>query len=113
MLCSFSTETSFIDDGPLVQFMYLVSTHMPGGVTVADLGLLLCPFSEEHYELPLFAVLIFTFVFDTWGIQEKKNKNSDYNSNSSQSYFINLFVKDMLQKYWKKKKRKKEKKKKR
>ena len=29
---------SFFDDEPLVEFMYLVFTRMPGGVTVGDSG---------------------------------------------------------------------------
>ena len=37
-------------------FMYLVFSRMPGGVTVGDLGLLLCPSSFEHYEVPLLIV---------------------------------------------------------
>ena len=44
----------FFDDVPLVEFMYLVFTRMPGGVTVDDVGLLLCPLSVECYYLPLF-----------------------------------------------------------
>ena len=38
----------------LVEFMYLAVTRMPGGVTVGDSGLLLCPLSVECYLLPLF-----------------------------------------------------------
>ena len=37
-----------------MQFIYLVFTRMPGGVTVDDVGLLLCPLSVECYYLPLF-----------------------------------------------------------
>ena len=33
---------SFFEDVPLVEFMYLVFTHMPGGVTVGDSGLCCC-----------------------------------------------------------------------
>ena len=42
------------DDVPVVEFIYLVFTCMPGGVTVGDSGLLLCPLSVECYLLPLF-----------------------------------------------------------
>ena len=45
---------SFFEAVPLVEFMYLVFTRMPGGVTVDDVGLLLCPLSVECYYLPLF-----------------------------------------------------------
>ena len=31
---------------------------MPGGVTVGDAGLLLCPLSVERYSLPLFIILL-------------------------------------------------------
>ena len=43
--CSLSS----FDDVPLVEFMYLVSTHMSGGVSVGDSDLLLCPISVELY----------------------------------------------------------------
>ena len=33
---------SFIEDVPLVEFMYLVFTRTPGGVTVGDSGLCCC-----------------------------------------------------------------------
>ena len=38
-------QVSFFEDAPLAEFMYLVFTSMPGGVTV---GLLLCPLSVGH-----------------------------------------------------------------
>ena len=34
---------------PLVEFIYLVLTRMPGEVTVGESGLLLCPSSVERY----------------------------------------------------------------
>ena len=34
---------------PLVEFLYLVCTCMPGGVTVGDSGLVLGPLSVKHY----------------------------------------------------------------
>ena len=43
----------FFDDVPLVEFIDGVFTRMPGGVTVSDSGLLLCPLSVERYQLPL------------------------------------------------------------
>ena len=42
------------EDASLVEFMYLVFARMPGGVTVNDSDLLLCPLSVERYKLPLF-----------------------------------------------------------
>ena len=40
---------SFFEDIPLVEFVYLVFTHMSGAVTVGDSGLLLCSSSFERY----------------------------------------------------------------
>ena len=44
---------SFFEDVALVEFVYLVFTRMPGGITVGDSGLLLCPLSVERCELLL------------------------------------------------------------
>ena len=40
---------SFFEDVPLVEFMYTVSTCMPGGVTEGDSGQLLCPLSVKRH----------------------------------------------------------------
>ena len=40
---------SFFEGVPFVEFIYFVFTRMPGGVTVGDSGLLLCPLSVERY----------------------------------------------------------------
>ena len=37
-----SLGASFFEDVPLVEFMYLALTRMPGGVTVGDSGLCCC-----------------------------------------------------------------------
>ena len=37
-----SLEASFSEDVPLVEFMYVVFTRTPGGVTVGDSGLCGC-----------------------------------------------------------------------
>ena len=39
---------SFFEDVPSVEFMYLVFTRMPGGVTVGDSGLCCCVPSAER-----------------------------------------------------------------
>ena len=43
---------SFFKDAPLVEFMYLVFTRTPGGVTEGDSILLLCPLSGGALLLP-------------------------------------------------------------
>ena len=45
---------SFFEDVPLVEFIYLVFTRTPGGVTVGFRSLLLCPLSIERYYFPSF-----------------------------------------------------------
>ena len=35
----YATGASFLEDVPLVEFIYVVYTRMPGGVTVSDSGL--------------------------------------------------------------------------
>ena len=42
---------SFLEDVPLVEFMYTVSTCMLGEVTIGNSGLLLCPLPGECYKL--------------------------------------------------------------
>ena len=40
---------TFFENALSLEFMYLEFTRMPGGVTVGDSGLLLCPLSVERY----------------------------------------------------------------
>ena len=42
-------EASFLEEVPLMEFIYLVVTRTPGGVTVSDSGLLSCLVSVERY----------------------------------------------------------------
>ena len=54
---------SCFEDVPLVEFVYLVFTRMPGGVTVGDSGLCVCVcvcvcvLSVDRYYFPLFGDL--------------------------------------------------------
>ena len=52
-----STQGTFFEETPLVEFSYLVFTGMPCGVTAGNSGLWLCPLSVECYSLPLLVEL--------------------------------------------------------
>ena len=54
---------SFFEDVPLVEFMYLAFTRMPGGVTVGDSGLCCCVPCLSSGIIFLLVFLFFVFCF--------------------------------------------------
>ena len=67
-LCA--TGASYFGDVPLVEFVYLVFTCMPGGVTVGDSGLCCCvPCLSSAFISLCLLILYLLFIFELWSVK--------------------------------------------